>query len=295
MEVLDYHKLKIFKTVADLKSFSKAAEVLFLTQPTVTLQIKKLENYLGVTLLKRDKSGISLTEEGKLLYEYANKIIEDYIQMEEALSSIKKDFSKILVIGASSTIGEFLLPKFLPSFLQEHKNLKLNLFIGNSKAVEEGILSKNFYIGLVEDEISSNKISATAFYEDEIVLIANANCDIPEEIEVDQIKNYEFIFREKGSGTRNIVETVLGKEGIEIKPNIEISSSKAIARMVANSKYLAFVSKLVIENELRLKNLKVVKVKDFQIKRRFSYITQKNIRLPSTERKFINKLFEFEF
>ncbi|HIE58935.1 MAG TPA: LysR family transcriptional regulator, partial [Hydrogenothermaceae bacterium] len=198
MEVLDYHKLKIFKTVADLKSFSKAAEVLFLTQPTVTLQIKKLENYLGVTLLKRDKSGISLTEEGKLLYEYANKIIEDYIQMEEALSSIKKDFSKILVIGASSTIGEFLLPKFLPSFLQEHKNLKLNLFIGNSKAVEEGILSKNFYIGLVEDEISSNKISATAFYEDEIVLIANANCDIPEEIEVDQIKNYEFIFREKG-------------------------------------------------------------------------------------------------
>lgn len=295
MEVLDYHKLKIFKTVADLKSFSKAAEVLFLTQPTVTLQIKKLENYLGVTLLKRDKSGISLTEEGKLLYEYANKIIEDYIQMEEALSSIKKDFSKILVIGASSTIGEFLLPKFLPSFLQEHKNLKLNLFIGNSKAVEEGILSKNFYIGLVEDEISSNKISATAFYEDEIVLIANANCDIPEEIEVDQIKNYEFIFREKGSGTRNIVETVLGKEGIEIKPNIEISSSKAIARMVANSKYLAFVSKLVIENELRLKNLKVVKVKDFQIKRRFSYITQKNIRLPSTEREFINKLFEFEF
>ena len=295
MEVLDYHKLKIFKTVADLKSFSKAAEVLFLTQPTVTLQIKKLENYLGVTLLKRDKSGISLTEEGKLLYEYANKIIEDYIQMEEALSSIKRDFSKILVIGASSTIGEFLLPKFLPSFLQERKNLKLNLFIGNSKAVEEGILSRNFYIGLVEDEISSNKISATAFYEDEIVLIANANCDIPEEIEVDQIKNYEFIFREKGSGTRNIVETALRKQGIEIKPNIEISSSKAIARMVANSRYLAFVSRLVIENELKLRSLKIVKVKNFQIKRKFSYITQKNIRLPSTEREFINKLFEFEF
>lgn len=295
MEVLDYHKLKIFKTVADLKSFSKAAEVLFLTQPTVTLQVKKLENYLGVTLLKRDKSGISLTEEGKLLYEYASKIIEDYIQMEEALSSIKKDFSKILVIGASSTIGEFLLPKFLPSFLKEQQNLKLNLFIGNSKAVEEGILSKNFYIGLVEDEISSNKISATAFYEDEIVLIANANCDIPEEIEIDQIKNYEFIFREKGSGTRNIVETALRKQGIEIRPNIEISSSKAIARMVANSRYLAFVSKLVIENELKLGNLKIVKIKDFEIKRKFSYITQKNIRLPSTERNFINKLFEFKF
>ncbi len=295
MEVLDYHKLKIFKTVADLKSFSKAAEVLFLTQPTVTLQVKKLENYLGVTLLKRDKSGISLTEEGKLLYEYASKIIEDYIQMEEALSSIKKDFSKILVIGASSTIGEFLLPKFLPFFLKEQQNLKLNLFIGNSKAVEEGILSKNFYIGLVEDEISSNKISATAFYEDEIVLIANANCDIPEEIEIDQIKNYEFIFREKGSGTRNIVETALRKQGIEIRPNIEISSSKAIARMVANSRYLAFVSKLVIENELKLGNLKIVKIKDFEIKRKFSYITQKNIRLPSTERNFINKLFEFKF
>lgn len=295
MEVLDYHKLKIFKAVADLKSFSKAAEILFLTQPTVTLQIKKLENYLGVTLLKRDKSGISLTEEGKLLYEYANKIIEDYIQMEEALSSIKKDFSKILVIGASSTIGEFLLPKFLPFFLQEHKNLKLNLFIGNSKAVEEGILSKNFYIGLVEDEISSNKISATAFYEDEIVLIANAKCNIPEEIEVDQIRNYEFIFREKGSGTRNIVEAALRKQGLEIKPNIEISSSKAIAKIVANSKYLAFVSRLVIENELKLKSLKIIKVKNFQIKRKFSYITQKNIRLPSTEREFINKLFEFEF
>jgi len=295
MEVLDYHKLKIFKTVVDLKSFSKAAEVLFLTQPTVTLQIKRLENYLGTTLLKRDKSGISLTEEGKLLYEYASKIIEDYMQMEEALSSIKKDFSKILIIGASSTIGEFLLPKFLPSFLQEHKNLKLNLFIGNSKAVEEGILSKNFYIGLVEDDIYSNKISATAFYEDEIVLIANASCDIPEEIDVDQIKEYDFIFREKGSGTRNIVETALRKQGIEIKPNIEVGSSKAIARMVANSRYLAFVSKLVIENELKLGTLRVVKIKNFQIKRKFSYITQKNIRLPSTERDFINRLFDFEF
>ncbi len=293
MEVLDYHKLKIFKTVVDLGSFSKAAEVLFLTQPTVTLQVKKLENYLGVTLLKRDKSGIKLTPEGELLYKHASKIIDDYLSMEEELSSIKKDFSKILIIGASSTIGDFLLPKFLAHFIKDRENTKVNLFIGNSKAIEEGILSKTFYIGLVEDEIASNKLQATPFYEDEIVLIANANMDIPDKISLKDLKNYKFIFRERGSGTRNVVEHVLKEKGIEIKPDIEASSSKAIAKLVANSNYLAFISKLVVESDLKLNNLKIVKVDDLDIKRKFSYITQKNIRLPTIEREFINEMFNY--
>ncbi len=293
MEVLDYHKLKIFKTVVDLGSFSKAAEVLFLTQPTVTLQVKKLENYLGVTLLKRDKSGIKLTPEGELLYKHASKIIDDYLSMEEELSSIKKDFSKILIIGASSTIGDFLLPKFLAHFIKDRENTKVNLFIGNSKAIEEGILSKTFYIGLVEDEIASNKLQATPFYEDEIVLIANANMDIPDKISLEDLKKYKFIFRERGSGTRNVVEHVLKEKGIEIKPDIEASSSKAIAKLVANSNYLAFISKLVVESDIKLNNLKIVKVDDLDIKRKFSYITQKNIRLPTIEREFINEMFNY--
>jgi len=293
MEVLDYHKLKIFKTVVDLGSFSKAAEVLFLTQPTVTLQVKKLENYLGVTLLKRDKSGIKLTPEGELLYKHASKIIDDYLNMEEELSSIKKDFSKILIVGASSTIGDFLLPKFLANFLKNRNNTKVNLFIANSKAIEEGILSKTFYIGLVEDEIASNKLQATPFYEDEIVLIANANMDIPDKISIEDLKKYKFIFRERGSGTRNVVEHALKDKGIEIKPDIEASSSKAIAKFVANSEYLAFISRLVVENDIKLNNLKIVEVDNLKIKRKFSYITQKNIRLPTIEREFINEMFKY--
>jgi len=189
MEVLDYHKLKIFKTVADTGSFSKTAELLFLSQPTVTLQIKKIENYLGVVLFKREKKKVVLTEEGKVLYRYASRIIEDYLLLEEGITNLKEGLQKRLIVGASTTIGEFLLPEKIAEFIKG-KEISLNLFIGNSKEIEEGILSKSFYIGLIEDEISSTKFEKIPFYSDEIVLIASNRKNIPDFLELKQLKNY---------------------------------------------------------------------------------------------------------
>ncbi len=293
MEVLDYHKLKIFKTVADTKSFSKAAELLFLSQPTVTLQIKKIENYLGITLFRRDKKGVFLTAEGKIFYEYASKILDDYNLMEEGLSNLKENLQKSLRIGASTTIGDFLIPDILPQFLRGKENIKVNLFVGNSKEIEEGVLSKIFYVGLIEDEVHSNKYEQFEFFSDEIILIASKMSEIPEEIDVKELNKYRFVFREQGSGTRNIVEKRLEKENVKIKPDIEISSSKAIARLVANSDYLSFVSKLVVKNMLGI-HLKHVKIRNISFTRKFYCITQKNIRLPKIDREFIQYLLDIE-
>ncbi|WP_299238929.1 LysR family transcriptional regulator [Sulfurihydrogenibium sp.] len=282
MEVLDYHKLRIFKAVADLKSFSKAAHMLFLSQPTVTLQIKKIENYLGMTLFRRHKSNLELTEEGKVLYQFASKIIEDYMNMEENLKNVKK--TSVLYIGCSSTIGDYLLPKIITKFLSENPEVSIKIFIGNSKEVEDGVLSKIFNIGLVEDNIISNKLDVSEFYEDEIILIASKNNSISEYLKTqNELKNYKFIFRELGSGTRNIVEQSLK---IKITPSMEVSSSKAIAKIVQNSDYLAFVSKLVAEDLINDGYLKKIEVDDLKITRKFSIITQKNIRLSSVENRF---------
>ncbi|ACO03598.1 MAG TPA: LysR family transcriptional regulator [Persephonella sp.] len=290
MEVLDYHKLKIFKTVADTGSFSKAAQLLFLSQPTVTLQIKKIENYLGVTLFKRDKKSISLTEEGKILYSYASKIIEDYLLMEENLSHIKENIRKNLVLGASTTVGEFFLPEIISNFLKKIPDIKIHLFIGNSKEIEEGILSKSFYIGVIEDEVSSNKLEVVGFFKDEIILIGANTDKTPESVKIDDLKNFKFIFREKGSGTRNVVEKALKKSGIEIKPFMEVGSSKAISKIVSGSDCLAFVSRLVAEDEIRYGKLKEIKIEGIKINRNFSFITQKNVRLPKVERDFLQFL-----
>jgi len=282
MEVLDYHKLRIFKAVADLKSFSKAAQMLFLSQPTVTLQIKKIENYLGMTLFRRHKSNLELTEEGKILYQFASKIIEDYMNMEENLKNVRK--TSILYIGCSSTIGDYLLPKIITKFISENPEVNIKIFIGNSKEVEDGVLSKIFNIGLVEDNIISNKLDVYEFYEDEIILIASKNNSISEYLKTqNELKNYKFIFREFGSGTRNIVEQSLK---IKISPSMEVSSSKAIAKIVKNSDYLAFVSKLVAEDLINDGHLKKIEVDDLKITRKFSIITQKNIRLSSVENRF---------
>ncbi|EEP60362.1 LysR family transcriptional regulator [Sulfurihydrogenibium yellowstonense] len=282
MEVLDYHKLRIFKAVADLKSFSKAAQMLFLSQPTVTLQIKKIENYLGMTLFRRHKSNLELTEEGKVLYQFASKIIEDYMNMEENLKNVRK--TSILYIGCSSTIGDYLLPKIITKFISENPEVSIKIFIGNSKEVEDGVLSKIFNIGLVEDNIISNKLDISEFYEDEIILIASKNNSICEYLKTqNELKNYKFIFREFGSGTRNIVEQSLK---IKISPSMEVSSSKAIAKIVQNSDYLAFVSKLVAEDLINDGHLKKIEVEDLKITRKFSIITQKNIRLSSVENRF---------
>ncbi len=293
MEILDYHKLKIFKTVADTGSFSKAAELLFLSQPTVTLQIKKIENYLGVVLFKRDKKKVTLTEAGEVLYKYASKIIEDYLLLEEGVSNLKEGLQKRITVGASTTIGEFLLPDIVSKFIESY-NTHFNLFIGNSKEIEEGILSKTFYIGLIEDEITSAKFEKIPFYSDEIILISSISTDIPDIINIEDLKKYSFIFREKGSGTRNIVEKHLKEKNIEISPTVEISSSKAIAKIVENTNFLAFVSKLVVDEEIKKKRLKEIKVKDLKIKRDFYVLTQKNIRLPQLERAFLKEIFSIK-
>ncbi len=293
MEILDYHKLKIFKTVADTGSFSKAAELLFLSQPTVTLQIKKIENYLGVVLFKRDKKKVTLTEAGEVLYKYASKIIEDYLLLEEGVSNLKEGLQKRITVGASTTIGEFLLPDIVSKFIESY-NIHFNLFIGNSKEIEEGILSKTFYIGLIEDEITSAKFEKIPFYSDEIILISSISTDIPDIINIEDLKKYSFIFREKGSGTRNIVEKHLKEKNIEISPTVEISSSKAIAKIVENTNFLAFVSKLVVDEEIKKKRLKEIKVKDLKIKRDFYVLTQKNIRLPQLERAFLQEIFSIK-
>ncbi|NPA13441.1 MAG: LysR family transcriptional regulator [Aquificae bacterium] len=289
MEILDYHRLKIFKTVADTKSFSKAAELLFLSQPTITLQIKKIENYLGITLFRRDKKGVFLTPEGEIFYRYASRILEDYNLMEEGLSNLKENLQKSLRIGASTTIGDFLLPEILADFIKGKEDIKVNLFVGNSKEIEEGIQSKIFYIGLIEDEVFSNKYEKVEFFHDEIILIASKDMYIPDEIEAEELAKYRFIFREQGSGTRNIVEKKLETKGVRLKPDVEISSSKAIARMVANSDYLSFVSRLVVKNLLGV-HLKEVRIKDLKFTRNFYCITQKNLRLPKIDRDFLHHL-----
>ncbi|RUM60675.1 MAG: LysR family transcriptional regulator [Persephonella sp.] len=287
MEVLDYHKLKIFKVVADVKSFSKASELLFLTQPTITQQIKKIENYLGITLFKRDKSGVYLTKEGERFYKYVEKILEDYQILEKEIISLKQKKNQTLFIGASSTIGEYLLPPILAKFLKGKDYIKTNLFIGNSKEVEEGVLSKTFYIGLIEDDINSSKFDRYKFFEDEIVLIASSKNPIPEEIEIKELEKHKIIFREKGSGTRNIVQKFLKIKNININPVMEIGSSKAIAKIVENTDLLGFVSKLIVEGQLKNGQIKPVRIKNLIIKRNFYYITQKNINLPQIDREFL--------
>ncbi len=294
MEVIDYHRLKIFKTVADVKSFSKAAELLFLAQPTVTLQIKKLENYLGITLFHRKKNEVELTEEGKILYKYAERILEDYLLMEKEILNIKDSIKQHLTIGVSTTIGEYLLPDLLSSFWEEFKDIKINLFIGNSKEVEDGVLSKTFNIGLIEDEISSNKLFIKSFYSDEIILIASPQSDIPSVISIEELPRYKFIFREVGSGTRNIIENHLKKYDIfkDIEIVMEVRSSKAISNIVKKTDLVAFVSKIVVEDDIKKGNLKRVRINGLNIKRDFSFITQKNTRLSAIENEFLNRLIE---
>jgi len=285
LEVLDYHKLKIFKTVADLESFSKAATVLFLSQPTITLQIKKIENYLGTTLFIREKNKVKLTPEGEILYKYAQKILEDYANMENDINILKNYKGNFLIIGASSTIGDYLLPKLIAKFSKENPEIKINLFIGNSKEVIDSIMSKIFNIGIIEEEADSNKLFNKKIYEDEIVLIASKNNPIKSKIDKSFLLTQKIILRECGSGTRKVIEKSLD---ILFKPVMEISSSKAIIDIVANSDYLAFVSKLIAMEFID--RVKIIDIDGIKISRPFSLITQKDIRLSSIENRFISFL-----
>jgi len=271
---LENFRLKVFRAVAEHLSFRKAAERLFLSQPAVTLQIKALEDDLGVRLFDRAANRISLTPQGARLLRYAKKIATLVSQAEQELAAGEGQLSGELALGVSTTIAQYVLPRLIGAFLGEHPRVKLLLQSGNTEEIVELLIERKVSIGLIEGPSRHREIRAEPFMEDELVLIASPQFENGR-MSREQLTSSSLLMREQGSGSRRVVETALEKAGIKLKSFhhvMNLDSTEAIKSAVEAGLGVGFVSRWAISKELELGALKVVDVAGVRVARSFSLI-----------------------
>lgn len=276
MAQLENFRLKVFRAVAEHLNFHKAAEHLFLTQPAVTLQIKALEQDLGVRLFDRAAGRISLTGHGSTLLDYASKIAALAAEAEQELGCKEGKISGQLSLGVSTTIAQYVLPRLLGAFLADYPAVEFSLRSGNTKDIVQLLLDGKVAIGLIEGPARDRGIRCEPFMQDELVLIT------PRQFELDHLTETQFLassllMREQGSGSRRVVETALEKAGFKLKSFnkvMELDSTEGIKSAVEAGLGIAFISRWAIAKELELGTLKVGQVSGVKITRHFALVTR---------------------
>lgn len=274
MPQLENFRLKVFRAVAENLNFRKAAEQLLISQPAVTLQIKALENDLGVRLFDRTAGHISLTPHGAVLAEYAKRIASLVSEAEQKLGLVDHKISGELALGVSTTIAQYVLPKLLGAFLEGHPHVQFSLLSGNTSRVVHYLLDGKIALGLIEGPTRAHGVRTEPFMEDELVLIAPRNWQ-HEHLSPEQFRACTLLMREHGSGSRRVVEMALEKAGFKLKSfkNVmNLDSTEAIKSAVEAGLGLGFVSRWAISKELELDALKVVSLRGIEVTRHFSLI-----------------------
>jgi len=245
------NSLLVFHEVAKHRSFSKAAEGLFISQPAVTKHIKELERRVGMGLIQRRKGGFSLTEAGKIIFRYSHKISSHLMEMENVLGSLQKDRRGLLKIGTTESYSRCLMPRLLSGFQAAHPAFKIALDVGNSDEIERNLLVYKNDLGLIGLTKTSSKLEAIPFLEEPLVLIVSSNHSLAKRkvVSLRELEGYPFIIRAKGSTTRRIVLQAF--KDLEIRPSLlmEAGSSEFIKQWVSEGKGVSVIVKRIVEDE----------------------------------------------
>ena len=245
------NSLLVFHEVAKHRSFSKAAEGLFISQPAVTKHIKELERRVGMGLIQRRKGGFSLTEAGKIIFRYSHKISSHLMEMENVLGSLQKDRRGLLKIGTTESYSRCLMPRLLSGFQAAHPAFKIALDVGNSDEIERNLLVYKNDLGLIGLTRTSSKLEAIPFLKEPLVLIVSPNHSLAKRkvVSLRELEGYPFIIRAKGSTTRRIVLQAF--KDLEIRPSLlmEAGSSEFIKQWVSEGKGVSVIVKRIVEDE----------------------------------------------
>ena len=272
-------RLQVFHTVARLLSFTKAAETLHMTQPAVTFQVRQLEEHFNTRLFDRTHNRISLTDAGKTVYQYADKIFELYGQMENAVREMTGEISGALTIGASTTIAEYMLPSLLGDFKEKYPDVTIHLKVSNSDGIVSMVENNAIDLGVVEAPVTNKNLLVEQCRTDQLVAITPPNHPLAKrkKIRLEDLLEYPFICREEGSGTREVISDYVGsvdKSGHGLNISMELGSPEAVKGAVEAGMGISIVSRATIQKELRLSTLVEIPL-DPALERPFSFVHQK--------------------
>lgn len=268
---MNFEQLRSFHAVATRGGFSRAAESIFLTQSTVSMQVKALERELGVRLFERLGRRVLLTQEGKSMLAYASRILTQAEAARRTMAAFRGLDSGELVVGASLTIGNYLLPELFGAFRRSHPGVRLVLDIAPTHRIAEQVAGGTLDLGLVEADVSDPELETRPFHTDELVLIVPPGHRWAERwwVAVGDLPEEPFLEREPGSGTREIVQGRLAEQGVRVEPALELGSPEALKRAVRAGLGVAIVSRATVDLELQYGALKAVQVRGLRLTRPF--------------------------
>lgn len=286
--------LQMFCLVVDVGSISQAAKLSYVSQPAVTKQIHQLETTYNTLLFDRKDGRLTLTENGKILYPFAKSIVEDFKRSKDAIEVNNKNYHESLKVGASLTIGEYLLPGFLGRFNKKNPSINISLLVENTPRVLEALSNGIIDLALVEGIITDKNFQVESIAEDELILIHSPEhaWKDRESITLQELANEKMLWREPTSGTRLIIENFLREYDIldSIESYMDLGSTQAIKSAVEANLGVSIVSSLTVKRELELGLLCETKIKDVAFKRNLWLVTRKQRFSKNSARSFVEFL-----
>ncbi len=271
---MENFRLKVFRVVARHLNFTRAAEELLLTQPAVTQQIKALEGQYGLPLFDRVGGRISLTAAGAALLPYAEQLKALSDQAFEAVTGTSGAHAGTLTLGASQTIGQYLLPNFVAAFLREHPRVVVTAVSGNTDAMLDAVAEHRVQLALIEGPGLRKDLHIEPFMEDQMVLIVPASHEwAGQTIHIQSLCQAPLLMREFGSGSRRVIESALARAGLrkkDLRTVMELDSTEGQLSAVEAGLGVTFVSQWSVRHQLALRTLGIARVKGLKLTRKFS-------------------------
>ncbi len=272
-------RLQVFYSVARHLSFTKAAEALHMTQPAVTFQVRQLEEQFNTRLFDRTHNRINLTEAGDRVYHYAKQIFELYSRMEGEVRELTGEVSGVVILGASTTIAEYMLPSLLGAFKRKFPDVVIRLRVSNTDGIVTMVEDNEIDLGVVEAPISNKSLVVEVCRIDTLVAVLPPEHELAgrASLPVADVLKYPFIAREEGSGTREVTFDYLRGAGLEpanLTLVMELGSPESIKGAIEAGMGISILSRSTIGKELQLRTLACVEL-DPPLERPFSFVHQK--------------------
>jgi DNA-binding transcriptional LysR family regulator len=294
MNSLENFRLTVFRKVAEQLSFRKAAEALYLTQPAVSLQIKALEEELGVVLFDRSGSHVGLTPAGAVLLKHADESARLLQEIRHAIASFSGTQGGTLTLGASTTIAQYVLPRLLSEFCALYPRVHPTLMSGNTEQIVTAIEEEKIALGFIEGPPRSRHLILQPFLEDELVLLAPAAHEWVEQKQIapEDLTSAPLLMRERGSGTRHIIELALERHHLRrssLNVVMELDSTEAIKSAVEAGLGVGFVSRWAVAKDARLgPAFRMVEIKGVRFRRHFVVVAPKRPEISGPAAEFRN-------
>jgi len=297
---MDDHKLKVFCIVAETKSFSRASEIIRLTQPAVSLQIQALEEMYGTKLFNRSGCVITLTKAGEMLYKYAKEINALYGSAEKEIGGVTGLVKGVISVGASSTIGNYILPSVISDFKRRYPKVGVHMHVGNTKNVVDFLNAGSVDVGLVEGDVNKQKLKIEKLIPDEMVFVMSPYHHLAKKstVSIMELSKEPLIFREEGSGTRQAIEKYLSKHGISqqhLKISLIMGSTESIKNAVEEGMGTSILSKWAARKECKFGTIKAAFFKEDKFVRDFSMVYKKSKEPSHTLEQFMGFLRRYPY